>query len=56
MKARLGRTSGMLFIMSGLTWFLAAALGKQLVFAGAGVLSLMAGALLIAKAKKSAAF
>ena len=53
MKASRLKTSGMLFMLSGVVWFLAAALGKQSVFVGVGVAYLCVGACFIARSKKS---
>ena len=53
MKASRLKTSGMLFILSGVVWFLAAALGKQSVLVGMGVVYLCVGACFIARSKKS---
>src|SRR3954470_12483343 len=47
------KTSGMLFMLSGVVWFLAAALGKQSVFVGVGVGYFCVGACFIARSKKS---
>src|SRR5436305_9081113 len=53
MKTGRFKMSGMLFMLSGVVWFLAAALGKQSVFVGVGVAYLCVGACFIARSKKS---
>jgi hypothetical protein len=55
MKASRLRASGILFILSGLVWFLAAALGKQYTLVVVGVAFLGIGTIFIAKSKKSVA-
>lgn len=47
------KASGILFILSGLTWFLAAALGKQPALVGVGVAFLGVGGSFIIRAKKT---
>ena len=53
MKASRLKTSGMLFLLSGVVWFFAAALGKQSVLVGVGVAYLCVGACFIVRSKKS---
>jgi len=53
-KAGRLKMSGILFMLSGAVWFLAAALGRQSVFIGLGVLYLCVGLSFIARWKKSA--
>lgn len=53
MKTGRLKTSGVLFMLSGVVWFLAAALGKQSVFVGVGVAYLCVGACFIARSRKS---
>ncbi len=54
MKARPLKASGILFILSGLTWFLAAALSAhRRVLVGLGVMFLCVGIIFIARSKKS---
>jgi len=53
MKTGRLKMSGMLFMLSGVVWFLAAALGKQSVLVGMGVAYLCVGACFITRSKKS---